>query len=55
VVKTAFEHLFGRKPVSSDMGLVQRVTDQFMGSTIDYNYNKMIEELAASPEFLREE
>lgn len=55
VVKTAFEHLFGRKPVSSDLGLVQRVTNQFMGSALDYNYNKMIEELAASPEFLREE
>ena len=54
VVKTAFEHLFGRKPVSTDIGLVQRLTEQFRGP-LDYNYNKLIEELAASPEFLRED
>jgi hypothetical protein len=54
VVKTAFEHLFGRKPVSTDVGFVQRLSDRFMGP-LTYNYNKLIEELAASPEFRRED
>jgi len=50
-VKKAFEGLFGR-PADTylDQLLVQRVADKFQGE-LNYNYNRMVEELALSPEF----
>ena len=50
-VKKAFEGLFGR-PADTylDQLLVQRVAEKFKGE-LNYNYNRMVEELALSPEF----
>lgn len=53
VVKTAFENIFGRRPVGADVNFISTMAEKFR-TRIDYNYNKLIEELVASPEFRAE-
>jgi hypothetical protein len=53
VVKTAFENVFGRQPVGSDVTFISSMAERFR-TRLDYNYNLLIEELVASPELRTE-
>ncbi len=52
VVKSAFKNVFGREPLGSEVGLVNSVATQFRTS-LNYDYNAMIQALVASPQFQR--
>ena len=51
-VQQAFGNVFGRHPAGADFVVIDRVTDVFTTS-LNYDYNEMIEALVKTPEFMR--
>ena len=49
MVQTAFTNIFGREPTDKDVDYISEQTVIFQGN--GYNYNKMVEEMVASPTF----
>lgn len=52
-VKTSFKNVFGREPDPRDAEFIDKLTQRFK-TDLKYNYNRLIQELVASPSFMGE-